>query len=157
MQTKYNQFKAMIAITKGSLRSILRSPSAVVFSIVFPLVFILVFGFIGEGGGISLDVALSKNADTINNPVYNAIKNIPSIHIVNENDSLLKEDLEKGNITAIINIVKNASGNPDYVIELKSSEAVNPQNLQVLESILKDVIGKYNEQHFPHSQSIANI
>jgi ABC-2 type transport system permease protein len=157
MQTKYNQFKAMLAITKGSLHSILRSPSAVIFSIVFPLVFILVFGFIGEAGGISLDVALSKNADTVNNPVYDAIKNIPSIHFVNEDDSVLKEDLEKGNITAVINIVKNTAGNPAYTIELKSSEAVNPQNLQVLESILKDVIGNYNEQHFPHSQSIANI
>src|SRR5678815_2725314 len=114
MQTKYNQFKAMLAITKGSLHSILRSPSAVIFSIVFPLVFILVFGFIGEAGGISLDVALSKNADTVNNPVYDAIKNIPSIHFVNEDDSVLKEDLEKGNITAVINIVKNTAGNPAY-------------------------------------------
>src|ERR1700759_5728073 len=133
MQTKYNQFKAMFAITKGSLHSIFRSPSAVIFSIVFPMVFILVFGFIGEDGGITLDVALNKNADTINNPVYNAIKNIGSIHFVTENDSLLKEDLEKGNITAIVNIVKNANGNPDYTIELKSSEAVNPQNIEVRE------------------------
>src|ERR1700755_1666508 len=127
MQTKYSQFKAMLAISKGSLRSIFRSPSAVIFSIVFPMVFILVFGFIGEGGGISLDVAISKDADTLN-PVYNIIKNIPSIHIVTENDSLLKEDLEKGNITAVINLVKNNSSNPAYTIELKSSEAVNPQN-----------------------------
>lgn len=147
----------MLAITKGSLRSIFRSPSAVVFSIVFPLVFILVFGFIGEDGGISLDVALNKNADTINNPVYNILKNIPAIHFVQEDDSLLKEDLEKGNITAIINIVKNASGNPDYIIELKSSEAVNPQNISVLESILKNVIGNYNQQHYPPAQTIASI
>src|SRR6516225_10173458 len=119
METKYSQFKAMLAISKGSLHSILRSPSAVIFSIFFPLVFILVFGFIGESGGITLDVALSKDADTINNPVYNAIKNIRSIHIVSEDGSVLKENLEKGNITAVINLVKNPSGNPDYTIELK--------------------------------------
>lgn len=157
MQTKYNQFKAMLAISRGSLRSIFRSPSAVIFSIVFPLVFILVFGFIGENGGISLDVALSKNADTINNPVYNAIKNIGSIHFVHENDSILKENLEKGNITAIINIIKNPSVNPDYTIELKSSEAVNPQNIEVLESILKNVINNINANKYPQSQTIAAI
>ncbi|MEO8710567.1 MAG: ABC transporter permease [Parafilimonas sp.] len=157
MQKNYNQFRAMIAVAKGSLRSILRSPSAVIFSIGFPLVFILVFGFIGEGGGISLEVALSKDADTINNPVYTAIKNIGSLHFINENDSLLKEDLEKGNITAIINIVKNASSNPDYTIELKSSEAVNPQNIDVLESILKNVINNINEQKYPQAQTVASI
>ena len=104
-QPTYNQFRAMLAITKGSLRSIFRSPSAVIFSIVFPLVFILVFGFIGGDGGITLDVAWNKNADT-NNVVYQSLKNISSLNFVNENDSLLKEDLEKGNITAIINLKK---------------------------------------------------
>ncbi|HEY2728210.1 MAG TPA: ABC transporter permease [Parafilimonas sp.] len=157
MQTKYSQFKAMLAISKGSLRSIFRSPSAVIFSIVFPLVFILVFGFIGESGGISLDVALNKNSDTINNPVYNAIKNITSLNFVNENDSLLKEDLEKGNITAVINIVKNANSNPDYTIELKSSEAVNPQNIDILESILKNVINGINSKKYPQTQTVASI
>lgn len=146
----------MLAITKGSLRSIFRSPSAVIFSIVFPLVFILVFGFIGGGNGISLDVALNKNADTANS-VYNVVKNISSINFVNEDSLLLKEDLEKGNITAIINIVKNTTGNPNYVIELKSSEAVNPQNIQVLQSVLKNVIGNINAQKYPQAQSVATI
>ena len=69
------------------------------------------FGFIGENGGISLDVALNKNADTAN-PVYQSLKNISSIHFVQEDDSLLKEELEKGNITAIINIKKNTTVKP---------------------------------------------
>jgi len=38
----YSQLRAMWAITKASLRSILRSPSAVVFSFAFPFIFILV-------------------------------------------------------------------------------------------------------------------
>ena len=42
----YSQLKAMLAITKASLRSTFRSPSAVIFSIAFPLIFILVFGII---------------------------------------------------------------------------------------------------------------
>jgi ABC-2 type transport system permease protein len=156
MQAKYNQLKAMLAITRGSLRSIFRSPSAVAFSIFFPLIFILVFGFIGENGGISLDVAVNKNSDTAN-PVYGALQSVTSIHFVKEDDSLLKEELEKGNIAAVVSIKKNPSGNPAYIIELKSSEAVNPQNIKVLESILKDVINTINSKTFPRAQTIATI
>ena len=63
-QQKYNQFQATMAIARASLTSILRSPSAVVFSLLFPLIFIVVFGFIG-GGGISVDVGLDKKSDKI--------------------------------------------------------------------------------------------
>ncbi|MGI8950185.1 MAG: ABC transporter permease [Chitinophagaceae bacterium] len=139
MERKYNQFKAMLAITKASLRATFRSPSAVIFSIGFPLIFILVFGFIGEGGGFSVDVALAKNSDTAN-PIYYALKNISGLHFVEKNDSLLIEDLQKGNLAAIINIQKNETQNPAYVIHLKSSEAVNPQNIQIIQSILNAVI-----------------
>ena len=45
MEKKYNQFAAMVALTKAALKAIFRSPSAVVFSLVFPFIFILVFGF----------------------------------------------------------------------------------------------------------------
>ena len=140
MEGKYSQFKAMLAITKASLKATFRSPSAVVFSIGFPLIFILVFGFIGEGSGFSLDVALDKNSDTTSNQLFIALKTVPGIHFIEKNDSLLKEDLEKGNLTAIIDIQKNPSGNPAYLINLKSSEAVKPQDLMVLQSIINGVI-----------------
>jgi ABC-2 type transport system permease protein len=47
---KYSNTRATLAIAKASFRSILRSPSAVVFSLAFPLIFILVFANIGGGG-----------------------------------------------------------------------------------------------------------
>ncbi|MGH2563113.1 MAG: ABC transporter permease, partial [Ginsengibacter sp.] len=63
----YNQFRAMLAITKASLRAIFRSPSAVIFGFAFPLIFILVFGFIGDNGGAqTYTVAIDENADTAN-------------------------------------------------------------------------------------------
>src|SRR5690606_22489213 len=43
----YSQFQAFKALTLAALRSIRKSPSAVVFTIAFPLVFILVFGYVG--------------------------------------------------------------------------------------------------------------
>ena len=48
---RYNQLRAMFAITRASLKAIMRSPSAVIFSFVFPFIFILVFGFVGNSGG----------------------------------------------------------------------------------------------------------
>jgi len=155
MQAKYSQVKAMFSITKASLKATFRSPSAVIFSIGFPLIFILVFGFIGEGGGFSVNVALDKTSDTTN-PIYAAISNINGIHFVDKPDSLLKEDLEKGNLTAFINIQKTNS-NPAYIIKLKSSEAVKTQDLQLLQSILNGVISNYNSNVYADAPSIAKI
>lgn len=156
MEPKYSQLTAMLAITKASLKATFRSPSAVVFSIGFPMIFILVFGFMGEGNGFSVDVALDKTSDTAN-PVYGIIKQINGIHFIDKPDTLLKEDLEKGNLTAIINIKKNAAESPAYTIELKSSEAVKEQDLQLLQSILNSVIGNINNSKYPNTPTIAKV
>ncbi len=156
MEVKYSQLKAMLAITKASLRATFRSPSAVIFSIGFPLIFILVFGFMGEGSSFSVDVAMDKSADTTN-PIYQIISHINGLHFVDKPDSLLKEDLEKGNLTAVINITKNAAANPAYLIHLKSSEAVKEQDLQLLQSILNSVIGNINNAQFPNAPTIARV
>lgn len=146
----------MLAITKAGLKSVFRSPSAVIFSIAFPMIFILVFGFIGENGGVSLDVALDKNSDT-SNAVYAAMKEYGALNFENLPDSILKEELEKGNVTAIINIVKNKDSNPAYIINLKSSEAVNPQNIQMLQSLLHSVISGINETTYKDAPTIAKV
>jgi ABC-2 type transport system permease protein len=156
MPQKYSQLKAMLAITKASLRATFRSPSAVIFSIGFPLIFILVFGFIGGDGGFSLDVAMNKNSDTAN-VIYNAIKKIDGFNFNNKSDSLLNQDLQKGNLTAIIDIQKNPAGNPAYIIHLKSSEAVNEQNIELLKSILNSVIGGINKTVHPDAETIAAV
>jgi len=74
---RYNQIRAMLAISRASLRSIFRSPSAVVFSLVFPLVFILVFGFIGGEGPGKIDISVAPGSDTAN-AFYKELKS-PSI------------------------------------------------------------------------------
>ena len=156
MKGEYNQFRAMLAITKGSLRAIFRSPSAVVFSIAFPLIFILVFGFIGGGGRVSLNIAFDKESDTTN-PIYAAMKGIAGINILKKSGIELKEDLEKGRITAIINIQKSGLSNPPYKISLVSSDAVNPQNIQVLQSMLNAVIAGINQRNFANTPTIAIV
>ncbi|GAC1440832.1 MAG: hypothetical protein NVSMB63_07790 [Sediminibacterium sp.] len=156
MKGKYSQVKAMMAITRASLKAIFRSPSAVIFSIAFPLIFILVFGFIGSGSRVSLNVALAKNTDTTN-PVYRAIKDIAGINVIQKTDVEVQEDLEKGRISAVISIEKSGLDNPPYKINLTSSEAVNPQNIQVLRSILNAVIGGINQQTYTNAPTIAIV
>ncbi|MBA2761974.1 MAG: ABC transporter permease [Segetibacter sp.] len=156
MSVQYNQVRAMLAIARASLKGILRSPSAVVFSLAFPLIFILVFGFIGGVGKVSFKMSIDKKSDTLN-PVYTAIKSVPGITIVNKPDNEIKEDLEKGRITAVLNILKNASAAPPYIINLKTSEAVNPQNLQVLKSILNSIVANINKGTYPQAPTFAAI
>ncbi len=156
MSVQYNQVRAMLAITKASLKSILRSPSAVVFSLAFPLIFILVFGFIGGGGKVSFKISVDKQSDTLN-PVFGAIKSVPGITIINKPENEVREDLEKGRITAVLDIQKNTTAAPPYIINLKTSEAVNPQNLQVLKSILNSIVANINKGTYPQAPTFASI
>jgi len=156
MNVKYNHLTALWSITKASLRSVLRSPSAVVFSLAFPLVFILVFGLISGSGKISFTIAVDKASDTAN-PVYTSLESVPGITIVHESDAALQEDIEKGRITAVINIQKNTAATPPYIIDLKSAESVNPQNLQVLKSIINAIIANINSQKYPNAPTFAAI
>ena len=134
---KYSQFRAMLAITRGSLRAIFRSPSTVVFSLGFPIIFILVFGSIGDSG-FSMNVGFSKTSDTTN-PIYNSLKNIKGFTLYNNlSDSLLNANLKSAAITAIIDVKK--SPDQTYNVSLKSSDVVKPQDLQILKAILNSVI-----------------
>lgn len=156
MASSYSQLRAMLSITKASLISTFRSPSSVIFSIGFPLIFILAFGFMSGGNGFSLDVALNKNADKLN-PVYRSLMAIPGLHFVDRPDSLITEDLEKGNITAVINIAKAAQDSGKYLIHIKSSNAVKSQDLNLLQSVLKSVITGLDEHFYPDNKSVAII
>src|ERR1700742_2817273 len=108
-QRKYSNTRATLAIAKASLRSILRSPSAVVFSLVFPLIFIVVFANIG-GAGVSVDVGVAKTCDTLN-PVYQVLKKNQLMNLITkESTEEMNKNLSKGSIDAIIDIRKNGNG-----------------------------------------------
>jgi ABC-2 type transport system permease protein len=157
LKKEYSQVRAMLAITKASLLAIRRSPSAIVFSIAFPLIFILVFGFLGSGGHISLRVAIAEGSDTTN-AIYGVLKNIPGINIIQEDAATVQRELERGRITAVLNIRKNdSSASPSYIIDVKSSEAVNPQNLAVLSSLLNSSIQRVDEKMFTTRPTYARV
>jgi ABC-2 type transport system permease protein len=144
MSQSYNQFKAMMAISKASLRAIFRSPSAVVFSFGFPLIFILVFGFIG-GGGITVRIGMKNLSDTNNYAIKTLLRN-PLIKLVTKDSSSLREDLEKGRIAAIISIdsVTGPMGYQQYKITPLTSEA-SQDKFPILRSFLAESIQRVEQ------------
>ena len=76
---KYNQLRAMLAISRASFSAIIKNPSAVIFSLIFPLVFIIVFGFI-KGNSIRLEVGLGPDCDTTS-IIFTAFSKLPNVDI----------------------------------------------------------------------------
>jgi ABC-2 type transport system permease protein len=166
---KYSQLRAMWAITRASFRSILRSPSSIVFSFVFPFVFILAFGFIGNGGGTQLfRIVLDKGSDT-SNALYAALQSTSTIKMVQYADPAeQKLDMQKGKIAGIVRITKNDSAQQTpYQVRLTSTTASNnlwPQLKSLLESKINDVSNKlykdrvsYADFNFDYTKDVAEI
>ena len=152
---KYNNTRATLAIAKASLRSIFRSPSAVVFSLLFPLIFIVIFANIG-GGAVSVDVGLAKNSDTLN-PIYQILKNYKVIHLSkNLSQADLDKNLSKGSLDAVINIQKH-QGLPAYTIDVKYT-AASQEKGNMLRSMLKSLLYQFNTQAMPNNQpKVASV
>ncbi|HVV53933.1 MAG TPA: ABC transporter permease [Mucilaginibacter sp.] len=108
----YSNFRATMAIAKASFRSILRSPSAVVFSLAFPLVFIVVFANIGNRA-ITADVGVAKDCDTANQ-FYRGLKSHQVANLItSESTAEMQKNLSKGDLAAIIDIKQSTT--PPYI------------------------------------------
>jgi len=156
MPKPYSQFRAMLAITKASLTAIIRSPSAIVFSVLFPLIFILVFGFIGGGGRMTFKVGFHPATDSAS-MLYKVLRDSVGLVVVNKPLAEMETDLERGRITAIINIRKNPAGTPIYTIDMKTSGAVNVQNINILRSIIYTVISRFDAIIYPGQPTYATL
>jgi ABC-2 type transport system permease protein len=108
----YSNFRATMAVAKASFRSIMRSPSAVVFSLAFPLIFIVVFANIGNRA-ITTDVGVAKTADTAND-FYRGLKSHQVANLItNQSTAEMEKNLSKGDLAAIIDIKKSTT--PPYI------------------------------------------
>jgi ABC-2 type transport system permease protein len=99
---------------------------------------------------------MDPHSDTLN-PVYASIKQIPGLKFAKADTMKMKGELSKGRITALINIQPSGNTNAPYIIHLISSEAANPQNVQLVKSILNAVIGKINNKAYPDAPTIATV
>ena len=130
----------MFAITKASLHSIVRNPSAVVFNLVFPLIFIIVFGFI-SGGRFKIDVAVEKGSD-MNNPVFQSLEKISTLNLIKEKPTGdMYSELEKGRVDAMVSFVRNEKG--VLVIDMKTTKA-SPERGSFFKVMLSEIVDKQN-------------
>ena len=146
----------MLAITRASLRSITRSPSAVVFTLAFPLIFIVVFGFMG-GGRISVDVAIKSGCHTAN-PIYMALQGIDVIRLdTTVEQEKLKSDLEKGRIDATLLIKDNGvDAMPRYSVFVETTSA-SPERGDIFKSVLNNIFFTLNEALLTDVPSMAEL
>ncbi|MEO6329287.1 MAG: ABC transporter permease [Ginsengibacter sp.] len=155
---QYSQMRAMLAITRASLRAIFRSPSAVIFSFIFPLIFIVVFGFIG-GGGFTVKIALANLADTNNMLMKNGLLKNPAIRLDKKlSKGEAKTEVGKGHIAAIIEIDSTPAGNGFYQYTFKTTtSSASMDRFPILQSQLGEVIRQADERAFPERATVAKI
>ncbi|SDH50999.1 ABC transporter permease [Chitinophaga filiformis] len=156
MAVKYNQWKALLAMSKASLIGIVRSPSAVIFSLGFPLVFILVFGFIGDNG-ISVKVGVDAATDT-SSYLYKQLVSEKSLKLISGQPAAeMEDDLKKGHITAIIRITSHpAQGNaPACDVKVRTSTAA-ADKISLFKTILTGIIYKADDVYYPRG-SVAKL
>ncbi|MBL7741378.1 MAG: ABC transporter permease [Chitinophagaceae bacterium] len=125
MSKPYSQAKALWAITKASFKAIFSQPAGVFFSLMFPIIFIMIFGSFGRGGGVSYRIALEPGCDT-SNFFFMGLRKNPQIRINQYPDTAaMNKDLEKGRITAVLDIekVSDTAGKTYYSIKTRSTSA----------------------------------
>ncbi|AYL98978.1 ABC transporter permease [Mucilaginibacter celer] len=156
MNQKYSNTKATLAIAKASFRSILRSPSAVVFTLAFPLIFIIVFANIG-GGGMSIDVGLAKGSDTsANNPVYMALKKNKIMHLITDQTAdEMNKNLAKGNIDAILDL-KPFAPPAAMTVHVQYSSASGDKG-SVLKSALNNIFYRIQSEELNRIKSYTTV
>ena len=137
---QYNNAKALLALTRASLQSTMKSPSAIVFSIAFPLIFILVFGFLGSSSLSTIGVAVAPGSDTTNS-LYTSLKNNVALKWVRmEDTNMAQRMLSEGDIIAVVGIKHQPRGQvPQYSIHLHSATA-HADKLAQLEAIIKTTL-----------------
>ncbi|MBA3827377.1 MAG: ABC transporter permease [Taibaiella sp.] len=143
---QYSNARAMRSLIKASLQSIVRSPSAIVFSIAFPLIFILVFGFLGGSKGYSIKVASAYGSDTTSQ-LYSILHQVPVLKWVNEPDTAkLNKILKDGDITATIKIADATAGvTPHYKVTLYAASS-EENKAQQLRSVINTVMERLDPE-----------
>lgn len=132
----YSQWQAYKSLFMASFRSMTKSPSAIVFTLGFPLVFILVFGFLGDSFSPSVTLSIAPGSDT-NNVLYQSLKKMDNIALVNNAETKVEVALGKGQITSVIKIDKAADGK--LMVHLRNS-SIQPVQVKILHGILQQVL-----------------
>jgi len=153
-----NQIRAALTISKYSLLATLKSPTSVVFSLLFPIIFITVFGaMVGDNAPV-MKVALAPGSDTTGF-LFTAIRQAPAIGLqMGDTQPEQLEALKKGRIVAILGIEREGDplSMPRYRLQLQAAGA-SAGSLELLETLLHEVIATANQKAFPGNLSVATL
>jgi ABC-2 type transport system permease protein len=152
---QYNQWKGAYAVCLAALRSIFRSPQAVFFSLFFPMVLIAIFGALSGGGGPSFDIAFDKASDTTSY-IFQIISNGKIFDIHHGSEGEINEDLKKGRITAILNIVKTDTGSAKYLVQTRTSSAAQKE-FPTLQNVINGIINSVEISLHPAGHPYARL
>jgi len=158
MPDRYNNLKASLAIARASLISMLRSPTAVVFSLLFPVIFIVVFGSMVDNASLKMKIAFTPESDT-GNVVYRTISGIKMIEPQKGmSTESMKDALKKGQITAMVEIGNDSVGKPipHYKVLLTTGNAA-ADKFTLLQSVIEESIHRLNEKLYPQNRAAGSV
>lgn len=135
---RYSQWKAFRALTLASLRSLIKSPSSVVFTLAFPLVFVLGFGFLGGENKAILTLGIPDNA---NATIFSKISQDPLVKTLPMKAAYLDSFLTQ----EIIDLALF----PDSLAHFQLISSSNPDNKLHLAQVLL--------QHYLQAEGQENI
>lgn len=153
----YSNIKALLALTRASLQSTMKSPSAIVFTIAFPMVFILVFGFLGGSKLFSINVAELPGGDT-SSALYLSLKKNDALKWIQVGDVAQADKLlSEGDIVAVMTVEENPEGQtPKYHVQLKSSTS-QMDKLQQLKAIVRNAVQNTDPAIRERTEELAAI
>ncbi|HOU75970.1 MAG TPA: ABC transporter permease [Candidatus Dojkabacteria bacterium] len=145
---KYSNFRGLIALTRATIITSLRNPTSLFFNFFFPFIFIVIFGILGQGD-IKYSVAL-RNDSLKEGILYEVIKEIDVIDLIELTDEEIDDQLKKGQISTAITIKKvediGLSQNQvmeRFELEIDSSLA-SPEYASTISTILNKVVQDIN-------------
>ena len=129
-------FRQFYGFFLASFKSLLRTPSALIYGFAFPVIFILLFGFLSNTTQPEIKVAFVKDDAEIYSDVKSSFESV-KIFTVSEDESLsnLKRSLENGDLDAVINFDR------ENVVELISNSN-KPENISVVSQTLEKINDK---------------
>lgn len=145
----------MLAITKASLRGLIRSPNTLVFNFLFPLVFISIFSVLEHRAPMKWKVSFAENVDTTAT-IYTALKNISVLEWEDLSGDTQLEALKRGKIKAIVDI-QNGDPNIPSDIQLITSSIVSDQEISTLQLMIETAIHQIDRTVFADQKTIANL
>lgn len=152
-QVNYSQLRAMKAIAAASMRSILRSPSAVVFTLVFPLLFILVFGFIDRQAQkplVYFDLENGLELDHLQLLLAEPTLELQPSPMSPE----VADQLKNGEAHAYVKLIRNRHDSLRYVFEVTLSQAALTQG-SAAGAILEKIRLQMNLGHLPEQDQLV--